>query len=258
MANDLAGKSALITGGGGGFGLACAMLLARDGAAVTLMGRDAARLATAAEAIAAKYPDACLSTYAGDASSEENVRAAIDLSRAKGGGLDSIISTVGRGFGGALTDMSADVFMEEIAYNLRPAFVAIREGVPVMRDGGSFVFISSIAATIPFIGSSGYCAAKAALDHLMRCAANELGPRGFRFNCVRPGLTQTPSSPGVFSNEARLKAFTDRIPLGRAGQPEDVAATVRLLIGPESAWTTGQSFAIDGGNELRGAPQPVG
>ena len=144
--------------------------------------------------------------------------------------------------------------MAAVSYNLRPSFLAIREAIPAMPTGGSFVFISSTAAVVAFDGMAGYCAGKAGLEHLVRAAAHELGERGFRFNAVRPGVTRTAATKGLFSNSALIDRFLERIPLGRTGMPEEIAEAVRYFAGPESAWATGQSIAIDGGNELRGAP----
>lgn len=250
----LSGKSALVTGGAGGFGLSSATLLARDGAAVTLMGRKADSLAAAAASIAAAHPDAKVAVHAGDATRDEEVRAAVATAVERHGGLDIVVSTVGGGMAKAIAESSGDDFMAAVSYNLRPAFLAIREALSAMPNGGAFVFISSTAAVIPFDGMAGYCAGKAGLDHLVRTAAHELGAKGYRFNAVRPGLTRTPATKGLFALQPLVDRFLERIPLGRTGEPEEIAEAVRYLAGPESSWTTGQSFAVDGGNELRGAP----
>jgi NAD(P)-dependent dehydrogenase (short-subunit alcohol dehydrogenase family) len=255
MTKALAGKSALVTGGAGGFGSTSARLLARDGAAVTLMGRSAASLAATAARIQAEFPQARVAVHAGDAMCDEDVRAAVATAVDRHGGLDIVVATVGGGGGGGrIVELSGDQFMAEVANNLRPAFLAIREAAPAMPNGGSFVFISSTAAVIPFTGLSGYCAGKAALDHLVRAAADEMGAQGFRFNAVRPGLTRTGATGGLLANATMVAKFVERTPLGRTGEPEEVCEAVRHLAGPESSWTTGQSFAVDGGNELRGAP----
>jgi len=146
-------------------------------------------------------------------------------------------------------------FMADMQLNVGSAFAAVRHGAPLMREGGAFVFISSTAAVLSFQGLSGYCAGKAALDHFVRVAADELGPRGIRLNCVRPGLTHTDGMDPFFANPAYVESFKPLIPLGRTGVPADIAAAVRFLAGPESSWITGQSLAADGGNELRGAPR---
>jgi NAD(P)-dependent dehydrogenase (short-subunit alcohol dehydrogenase family) len=129
----------------------------------------------------------------------------------------------------------------------------VRFAAPAMSDGGSFVFISSCAAHMPVPRVAGYAAGKAGLDQFVRCTAIELGPRRIRLNTVRPGLTRTNATIPAFADPATVHAFLEFTPLGRLGEPIDIAGAVRFLSGPESGWITGQSFAIDGGNELRGA-----
>lgn len=253
-AGALAGQSALVTGGAGGFGLACAMLLARDGAAVTLMGRTADSLEAAKQQLLDAHPGSAVSTFAGDAMSEADVGAAMDLAGSGPERFAIVVATVGGSRSRGFADTDADAFMDTVAYNVRSAYIAIREGMKRIDQGGAFAFISSTAAEIPFDGMPGYCAGKAALDQLVKAAAHELGHLGHRFNAVRPGLTRTGATPALFANVEMMKRFTERIPLGRAGEPEEVAEAVRFLVGPEASWTTGQSFAVDGGNELRGAP----
>lgn len=250
----LEGQSALVTGGAGGFGLACARLLVRDGAAVTLMGRTAESLEKAKGEILAEFPEAQVRTFAGDAMSEADVGAAMDLAASGLKRFCIVVATVGGSRSRGFLDTDADAFMDTVAYNVRSAYIAIREGVRRIERDGAFAFISSTAAMIPFDGMPGYCAGKAALDQLVRAAAHELGHLGHRFNAVRPGLTRTGATPGLFANAEMMKRFTQRIPLGRAGEPEEIAQAIRFLVGPEASWTTGQSFAVDGGNELRGAP----
>jgi NAD(P)-dependent dehydrogenase (short-subunit alcohol dehydrogenase family) len=99
-----------------------------------------------------------------------------------------------------------------------------------------------------------YCAGKAGLEAMMRVAADELGHLQVRVNAVRPGLVKAGSSSRMFEDKEALKKFVVEKPLGRTGLPDDIAAGVRYLAGPESSWVTGQSFAIEGGNELRKAP----
>ena len=252
----LDGNSALVTGGSGGFGKACATLLARDGAAVTLMARNSQSLTAAREAILARVPGARIELHAGDATDERAVQAAVRTAVNHGGGLHMVVATVGgsKGYRGVLED-DLDSFMSDIKLNVGSAFVAVRRAAPEMAEGGAFVFISSTAAAITFQKLSSYCAGKAALDHFVRTAADELGAKGIRLNCVRPGLTRTDGMEPSFRNEAYVQTFLPLIPLGRTGMPMDVATAVRFLVGPEAGWITGQSFAVDGGNELRGAPR---
>lgn len=254
MEKVLSGKAALVTGGAGGFGKASAMLLARDGAAVTLMGRTEESLQAARAEILADHPQAKVQTYTGDATSPKDVGAAMDLAASGEDRFEIVVGTVGGGMARPIAECSLDYFMAGVTLNLAPGYVAIREGIDRIESGGTFVFISTTAAVIPFDGMPAYCAGKAALEHLIRAAAHELGDRGHRFNAVRPGLTRTGATPALFTNKPLMDRFLERIPLGRPGEPEEIAEAVRYFAGPESSWTTGQSFAIDGGNELRGAP----
>jgi len=259
MTGILAGKSAIITGGGGGFGKAIARLLARDGAAVTLMGRSRARLEQAQDWVQAEVPDARVALAAGDAAKAADVKAAIAQAIEHGGGLDIAVPTVGGGGGyGSIEAVSLDVFMQDYLVNTGSAFLMLHEALPHMKPGSSFVFISSTAATLPFVHLASYCAAKAGLEQLMRVAANEYGKKGIRFNCVRPGLSHTDGMDALFAMPGYVDSFLPYVPLNRTGVPNDVAEAVRYLAGPESAWVTGQSFAVDGGNELRMAPLPPG
>jgi NAD(P)-dependent dehydrogenase (short-subunit alcohol dehydrogenase family) len=251
----LDGMSALVTGGYGGFGKACAIELARDGASVVLMGRRDDSLATARELVRAAVDGARIGTCVGDATIEADVEHAVRSTVEFGQGIDIVISTVGgvRSIGPIGTHAYTD-FLDELAMNVGSAFLAVQNAAPHMSRGGSFVFISSTAAVMPFPSLSGYCAGKAGLEQFLRSAANELGPMGVRLNAVRPGLTHTDGADAAFANEAYVATFIPKIPLGRTGVPLDVAAAVRFLAGPESSWITGQSFAVDGGHELRGPP----
>jgi NAD(P)-dependent dehydrogenase (short-subunit alcohol dehydrogenase family) len=253
----LDGKTALVTGGGGGFGRAAALLLARDGAAVMLMGRNQDKLDRAREILLAEVSGAVIGTVAGDATDDADVARAVAASVALGGSIDIVVGVVGGAQGiGSVLGRQVDDYVNDYRLNVGASFLTIRHAAPLMDKGSSFVFISSSAATMPFIGLSSYCSAKAALEMFMRVAANELGAKNIRVNCVRPGLTHTDGMDAAFQNPGYNDAFLPLIPLGRTGVPNDVAEAVRFLAGPEAAWLTGQSFAVDGGNELRMAPLP--
>jgi NAD(P)-dependent dehydrogenase (short-subunit alcohol dehydrogenase family) len=252
----LAGKVALITGGGGGLGSAAAHWLARDGAAVVLMGRTATTLDEAAVRIRTETRGAAVSTYAGNARQAQDVEAAVAAAVDRHGGLDICVTTVGGGRNAPLLVFDEEMLRDDLDNNLVSAFLAIKYSVPPMtaRGGGSIVCISSDAARLswPFLVS--YCAAKAALEAMVRVAADELGHLGIRVNAVRPGLTRTGRTErGMLFRDDVLPLFIEQKALHRTGEPDDVAAGIRYLAGPESSWVTGQSFAIDGGHELHRA-----
>lgn len=251
----LAGQAALICGGGGGFGKHCARLLVHDGAAVTLMGRTASTLERARAWLLEDTPDASVEVCVGDATAEDDVHAAARAA-AHEGALHIVIGTVG-GASGFLPahETAYETFMSDLRANVGSAFLAVRCAVPFMVAGGAFAFISSTAAALSFRTLSGYCAGKAALDHFVRVAADELADRNIRLNCVRPGLTHTDGMVARWEEPGFVSSFDGLIPLGRTGEAIDIAHAMRYLVGPESSWLTGQSFAVDGGNELRGAPR---
>lgn len=254
----LAGKTAIVTGGAGAIGQACAEALLRDGAAVLIMGRRTVALAAAREALLAAVPDGRVEIHAGSALDTDEFVAAATKAKAMADRLDIVVATVGGGGFKPLLMHDAASILTELNENIVSAFIALRYSVPLMTRGGSFVCISSTAATMPFAYLSAYCTAKAGLEGFVRTAADELAAAGIRVNAVRPGLTRSAATGGMFADPEVFDRFLEQLPLGRGGEPEDIAAGVRYLAGPESSWVTGQSFAVDGGNELRRNPDLTG
>ncbi len=250
----LAGKTAFVTGASGGIGTASVKLLARDGAAVLMMGRRAGALEEAKAKVLAEVPDARLELFAGDAGKEEDVKRGIEKAYAIQNRLDILVPTVGGGGFSPFLLSTADDFRHAFEINVVTTFLAVRHGVPLMEPGGAIVCISSTAAKLPFAYLAAYHTGKGALENFVRAAAEELGSAGIRINAVRPGLTRSDATGPMFGSEDVLKLFIAEFPLGRAGEPEDIAEAVRYLAGPESSWVTGQSFAVDGGNEIRKNP----
>lgn len=256
MAATLENKHALITGGSGGIGSACAAALLRDGASVTLMGRRHDKLEAVRSSLQSEYPaNAGINIFAGDALQADDVNAAIAHGVERQGSLDICIPTVGGGQIRPLLTHDAESFMEDIELNILSSFLAVRYSVPQMVEsgGGSIVIISSDAAKLAFPWLPAYCTAKAGLEGLTRQLAEELSRYKIRVNAVRPGLTRTECTASLFDDESMVQRFSAEKPLGRLGEPDDIAAGVRYLAGPESAWVTGQSLGIEGGNELRAA-----
>jgi NAD(P)-dependent dehydrogenase (short-subunit alcohol dehydrogenase family) len=146
-----------------------------------------------------------------------------------------------------------DVFSQEVDKNVRPVFLFLKyAGQAMLRaGGGSFVAISSTAAVFSAKYLASYSAGKAAVDQLVRVAANELGPLGIRVNSVQPGMTHTPATEAAFGNEKMMAAFLAEQPIQRHGEVDDIAQAVRYFAGPESSWVTGQLLTVDGGNTLR-------
>lgn len=251
----LDGQTAFILGASAGIAQASASLLAVDGATLYLLGRSMTRLEATRDRIHRVAPQAEIVLRKGDPEDEDTVRAAAQAAHDVHNRLDIVIGTVASGGTGPLVEQDLDTFTNFVMGNLRSNFLALRYSAPLMTSGGSIVFISSTSAKIPMEGLGHYSAGKAALEMLIRVAASELGPRGIRVNAVRPGLTEAATTQGYIHLEELTSSFLERVPLGRLGVSADIAPGVRYLAGPESAWMTGQSFAIDGGNEVRGAPR---
>jgi NAD(P)-dependent dehydrogenase (short-subunit alcohol dehydrogenase family) len=251
----LAGRTAVITGANGGIAIASAKLLLRDGAAVVLLSRDMKRLEETRAELLAAVPDGQVELFAGDGMIEADVEAAMARAHALRNRLDMVVATVGGGNGfKPMLMLDADTFRAQFDRNVVSAFLAIRYAAPLMQPGGSIVCISSTAATLPFANLAAYHTAKGALENLVRAAAEELGSAGIRVNAIRPGLTRSNRVSYLFTDEAIHGKFIAEMPLGRSGEPDDIGQAVRYLAGPESAWVTGQSFAVDGGQELRKNP----
>jgi NAD(P)-dependent dehydrogenase (short-subunit alcohol dehydrogenase family) len=251
----LEGQTAFILGGSAGIAEATAKLLAADGATLYLLGRSQQRLEATKGRILERAPSAEIIVEEGDPEDEPTVERAAQRAFAVEQRLNIVIGTVAIGGTGPLVEQDLVTFTNFVMGNLRSNFLAMRYSVPLMTDGGSIVFISSTSSKIPMEGLGHYSAGKAALEMLIRVAASELGSRGIRVNAVRPGLTAAATTQGYIGLEELTSSFLERVPLGRLGVSDDIAPGVRYLAGPESSWVTGQSFAIDGGNEVRGAPR---
>lgn len=251
--NTLEGMTAVVTGASGAIGGSCAHELVRDGATLLIMARNEEKLAAAREAMLARNPGARIECFPGDAADEDQVKAAMERAHSLTGRLDIVVATIGHGGFMPLLLETTEGFIREYQTSVLSAFYAMKHAVPLMRKGGSIVCISSAAAVRPSHGLGAYCAAKAALDMFVQVAADELGSAGIRINSVRPGLVR---SAGAKVDPEIFESFRPVIPLGRVGEGEDIAPAVRFLAGPESNWVTGQCLNADGGQGLRGFPNP--
>ena len=254
MSGALFGKTVAITGASGAIAQAAAVALAHDGAHLALLARREAGLETAIAGILAQVPQARITPIVADCTDEAAVQAGLAQAHGVDGRLDAIFATVGGGGFRPIMMLDAATLRAEYDVNVVSAFLAIRHGVPLMQPGGSIVLTSSNSAIRPFAYLAGYHIAKSGLEALVRGAAEELGAAGIRVNAIRPGMTRSAATGPMFDNPGTLDPFVREYPLGRLGEAQDIAGAVRFLIGPESAWITGQSLAIDGGNELRRNP----
>lgn len=258
MANELplAGTGALITGGGSGIGLGGARHLLRDGATVTLFGRDAGRLEAGAKSLAGEVPDgASVRTVAGDTASEADVERAVAVA-ADGTGLHWAVLSAGTGTMAPVVATPLAEWERVLATNLTGAFLAMKHcGAAIAAaGGGAIVAISSIAGPLTHPFMAPYCVSKSGLETLVRNAADELGRAGVRVNAIRPGLVRTELADPLLSDEQVVADYLAQMPISRVGTVDDVGAAVRFLCGPESSWITGQVLGVDGGHTLRRGP----
>ena len=253
---SIEGYSVLVTGGGSGIGEASATRLAADGANVTICGRTEEKLAGAAARIReTAAAGVTVQHVVADVTDEAAVAAAVDTAAEPTGRLDGLFACAGGSTGiGPLVTSDVETIRSTMELNYVGTFLCLKHGGTRMarqEGGGSIIGCSSHAGTDPFRCLGAYGAAKAGLDHLCRVAADELGEFGVRVNSVQPGIVGTDLMTPITGGGALLDDYLPLIPLGRIGEPEEIAEMVRFLIGPESAWITGQNFAVDGGQNLR-------
>jgi 3-oxoacyl-[acyl-carrier protein] reductase len=241
----LAGRVAIVTGGSRGIGLAAAALLAEDGAAVIVSGRDADRLARASTEIEAL--GATVLGVVADAASREDVDRLVDTAKDRFGRIDILVNNAGMTRDGLLLRMKDADWDAVLQVNLRGAFLALRAVAKVMvrQKSGRIINIASAAGAMGNAGQVNYSAAKAGLIGMTKAAARELAHWGILVNAIAPGLIDTDLVAAVPA-EAR-EALLAQVPLKRIGTGRDVAEMVRFLAGDGAAYVTGQVFHVNGG-----------
>lgn len=243
-------RIALITGAGAGIGLAAAKAFAAAGTRTIITGRNEARLAAAARQASG------IDYIVADASSEADAQRTIDTAIQRWGRLDVLVNNAGAGAILPLAQASASHIAAIFATNVIGPSLLTRAALPHLKaTGGTIINISSTFGHKAAAGLSHYAASKAALEHMTRCWALELAADGIRVNAVAAGPTETRFL------EERMKLTPEqietvkaderaRIPMGRRGEPEDVAPWIVSLAAPGAAWVTGQVLCIDGGLDV--------
>jgi NAD(P)-dependent dehydrogenase (short-subunit alcohol dehydrogenase family) len=246
-AHTLAGRHALVTGGGTGIGRGIARCLLREGARVTLAARRLDVLEEAAATLRAEIPGADVRALACDVTQEKEVEAAVQAAADADGALDIAVANAGSAVPGPFLLLDANAWRFCCELNVVGTANTLRHAALAMRGrGGSVVAISTAASAAPEKSMAAYTATKAAVDMLVRCAALELGPWNIRVNAIQPGYVPHETLDAVFP-EPLARDLIARTPLGRPGTPEDIGALVVHLARPESRWITGQVIAVDGG-----------
>lgn len=236
----LEGKTALVTGGGSGIGLAIARRFAAEGARVFITGRNGERLARAADGIGERAE-----AIAADVTSGADLDRLFEAVRARAGRLDILVTSSGVAEFANLEDTSEEHFDKTFDLNVRGMFFTVQRALALMGEGGAIVLVGSIAGGMANPGYGTYSATKAAVRSYARSWTHELAPRGIRVNVLSPGPTDTPMFDGV-SDELRA-AMSARIPFGRLGEPDEVAAAALFLASEESRFVGGAELVVDGG-----------
>lgn len=247
----LKNKTALITGGNSGIGLATAKLFIAEGARVAITGRNQATLEAAAQELG---PNAiALQADATDVAATEQ---AVAEAAARLGKLDIVFANAGIPGRTPVGGSTLEVFEQVLRTNITGAFFTVQAAAPHLNNGGSIILTGSVMSEMGSPGSAAYAASKAGLRGMSRVLASEFAPRGIRVNLVSPGATRTPiwdsSAPTPEAKAQLEQRLSGVIPLGRLGEAEEIARTVLFLASDDAAYINGAELFVDGGSN--GAP----
>src|ERR1700728_934376 len=248
-------RTYLVTGGGSGIGKGVAAGLAAAGASVMIIGRNADRLAAAVEEIKAEGGE--VRYEAADVTHEDEGTRAVDAATAWHGRLDGVVHCAGGSETiGPITQVDSQLWRRAVDLNVNGTMYVLKHSARQMvrGGGGSFVGISSIAASNTHRWFGAYGVGKSALDHLMQLAADELGASWVRVNSIRPGLIRTELVAPVLESPELSEDYRAITPLPRPGEVEDVANLAMFLLSDAASYVTGQVINVDGGLMLRRGP----
>ncbi len=246
-------QQVIVTGASSGIGRATALRFSRAGASVLVVGRDPRALDEVAAAVVKQGGNSAtlVADVTETSAAETIVRTALD----RFGGLTTLVNAagiIGSGTIETTTDEQWDTMMD---INSRAPFRLMRAAVPALiQSKGSIVNVSSVTGLRSFPGVLAYCVSKSAIDQLTRCAALELAARGVRVNAVNPGVVISNLHRRGGMNEESYSAFLEHSkathPIGRPGEPNEIADLIFFLASPNAAWITGETVSIDGGRHL--------
>lgn len=257
MPGRMAGRVALVTGGGGGIGEATGRLFAEEGAAVALVDVDPAAADTAAAGIAAAVPGAAVLPLAADLALEAEARRAVAEAGARFGALHCLVNVAGVRVYAPLAEAEGEAWARILGVNLLATAHCCQAAIPWLRaaGGATIVNVSSVYGVMGRAGMGQYDTTKAAVLGFTRALAVEEAPHGIRVNAVCPGGTITPyhvrraARTGVSEDELRRARRRDNL-LGRWAEPREIAYPILFLAGPESSFVTGATLMIDGGRSI--------
>jgi NAD(P)-dependent dehydrogenase (short-subunit alcohol dehydrogenase family) len=247
------GQQVIITGASSGIGRATALRFGRDGASILAVGRDGSALAEVAGAVE-KGGGRC-ATLAIDVTQSGAPAQIVETALQRLGGLTTLVNAAGIIGTGSLENTTDDQWDTMMDINSRAPFRLMRAAVPALiQSKGSIVNVSSVTGLRSFPGVLAYCVSKSAIDQLTRCAALELAAKGVRVNAVNPGVVISNLHRRGGMNEESYSAFLEHSkathPIGRPGEPGEIADLIFFLASPNAGWITGETISIDGGRHL--------
>ncbi|MDO9145585.1 SDR family NAD(P)-dependent oxidoreductase [Rhodoferax sp.] len=242
----LQGKVAFVTGAGTGIGAATAIRFAQEGATVVICGRRKEPLdAVAAQIVAAGGKAEAVQA---DVSDEAGFTAALDAAAQRHGRFDILVNNAMAYSWGAIESTSTEDWHGNFSTSVDGTFWGTRAAMKLMKNsGGAIINVSSICGLLGTAYMAGYSAAKAAIINFSRAAAAEGAAAGIRVNVVIPAVVETPATAGMLADEASRKNTEKLIPMGRVGQPEELANAILFLASDEASYVTGAALPVDGG-----------
>jgi gluconate 5-dehydrogenase len=244
----LNGRTALITGGNRGLGLAMAKALAEAGANISIAARDDKAGVEAVEVIKSTYGVDCINNFC-DVTSEESVKNAVDGTVAHFGKIDILINSAGINIRGRIDDLSPADFNKVMAVNVTGSWLTCRAVVPGMRNNGwgRIINMGSMLSLIGMADRTPYATSKGAILQLTRTLAIEVVKNGINVNAILPGPFGTDINLPIRNDPEKYKAFISSVPMGRWGELHEIGGIALYLSSPASGFVTGACFSIDGG-----------
>jgi NAD(P)-dependent dehydrogenase (short-subunit alcohol dehydrogenase family) len=254
---SLADRTVLVTGGGSGIGKGVAAAVVAAGANAMLVGRNADKLSAAVDEITAQGGPGAVRYEPADVTNEDEVARAVEAATAWNGRLYGVVHCAGGSETiGPITQIDSEAWRRTVDLNINGTMYVLKHAAREMvrGGGGSFIGISSIAASNTHRWFGAYGVSKAGIDHLMQLAADELGPSWVRVNCIRPGLIRTELVAPVTESPELSADYAAITPLPRQGEVEDIANAALFLLSDAAGYITGQIINVDGGVLVRRGP----